>query len=194
MDGHYGSRVPSKPVSKIVVSTASEHSREVHTARELRQLLATHDLSGLQWTSRVIINGHEVPHSHPVLVLNTQAQGDHLLGTYVHQQLHWWTTTHPGLTGAIADTHHAWATVPTHHGGGAATTAQTRLHLIVCHLERRAMHHIAGDVRSRRLLRQQMTTGQVYPWIYGQIHLHNRALDRICTTWDLWPQRLKPDQ
>lgn len=194
MNGHYGSRVPPKPVSRIVIGTASEHPRELHTATELRALLVANDLSGLQWTSRVIINHHGVPHGHPALVLTTRDQGDHLLATYVHQQMRWWTGTHPGFSGAIADTHQAWATVPTGHGGGATTEDQTRMHLIVCHLERRAMHHIVGGVRSRTLLRQQITTGQVYPWVYGQIHLHGRELDRICNTRDLWPHRLKPDQ
>ncbi|MDQ2850768.1 MAG: hypothetical protein M3Y49_08540 [Actinomycetota bacterium] len=166
----------------------------MRTATELRALLVTHDLSGLQWTSRVIIDRHGMPRSHPVLVLTTRDQGDPLLAAYVHQQLRWWTGTHPGFEGAIADTGQAWASVPISHVRGAATQAQTRTHLIVCHLERRAMHHIIGDVRSRMLLRQQITTGPVYPWVYGQIHLHGRELDRICTTWDLWPHRLKPAQ
>ncbi len=177
---------------KIVIGTASEHPGEVRTAVELRVLLGSNDLSGLQWTSRVIIDRHGVTHSHPRLVLTPTDQGDPLLAAYVHQQMRWWTGSQPGFGGAIADTHRAWATVPTGHGGGAARDVQTRKNLIVCHLERRAMHHIIGSIRSRTLLRQQITTGQVHPWVYGQIHLRGHELDRTCSTWDLWPHRLKP--
>lgn len=164
----------------------------MHAARELRALLVAHDVSGLQWTSQVTINRHGVAHSHPALVLTTQDQGDDLLGSYVHQQLHWWTEARPELKNAIADTQQTWATVPTSNGGGANTEAQTRMHLTVCHLEQRAMHHVAGDVRSRMLLRQHITTGHVFPWIYRQVHLHSRELDRICNTRNLWPPRLEP--
>ncbi len=185
--------MPRTAVSKIVIGTASDHPRELRTATELRALLVTHDVSGLQWTSRVTIDHHAVAHSHPVLVLDTRCQGDPLLATYVHQQLHWWIATHPGLRNAIADTQQTWATVPTANGGGADSQGQTRVELIVCHLERRAMHHIIGDTRSRLLLRDQIGTGKVHPWVYAQIHIHARRLDHICTTWDLWPPRLQPD-
>ncbi len=141
----------------------------------------------------MIITHHAVPHAHPGLVMTTRDQGDHLLAAFVHQQLHWWTRTHPRISAAIANTHQTWATVPTKNGGGAATEDQTRMALIVCHLEQRAMHHIVGDHRSRTLLRQQITTARVLSWVYNQIHLHGRELDRICTTRDLWPHRLQPD-
>lgn len=194
MTGHYGSRVSPKPVSRIVVSTASEHPGEVSTARELRALLGVHDLSGLQWTSQVVINRHGVAGHDPVLVLRTTGQGDLLLAAYVHQQLQGWADARKGFKAAIAETQQVWATVPTGYGGGATTQALTRTQLIVCHLERRAMHHVIGDVRSRKLLRQQITTGQVHPWVYAQVHLHGRELDRICATWDLWPHRIQPSK
>lgn len=179
-------------VSKVVITTATAHPRELRTAAQLRALLQAYDVSGLQWTSRVRVEHQGVASAHPVLVLTTRHQGDDLLATYVHQQLHRWTAGHPGLGGAITDTARTWAVVPTTPGGGANTPAQTRTLLIVCHLERRAMDHIVGEVRSRVLLRQHITTGQAHPWVYAQAHVHARRLDQICTAADLWPDRLTP--
>lgn len=163
------SRAYPKVVSRIVIKTAAAHPRELRTAADLR-----------------------APRSHPVLLLDTQRGGDQLLATYMHQQMHWWAAAHPGLGDAITDTQQTWATVPTVNGGGAATEIYTRVLLIVCHLERRALHHILGDVRSRVVLRAQITTGRVHPWVYGQIQLHGRRLDQICSARRLWPDRLEP--
>jgi hypothetical protein len=75
----YGAGMALESVSEVVIETASDDPRELRTAAELRELLVTCDLTGLQWTSRVVIEHRVIPHSHPVLTFNTRAHGDHLL-------------------------------------------------------------------------------------------------------------------
>lgn len=185
-----GERTSSpEPVSEVTIETASDHPRELQTADALRELLATCDLSGLQWTSRVVVENWVIPHSHPVLTLNTRVQGDQLLAAYLHEQMHWWTAQHPGFGSAISDTRREWPSVPDE--GGAGDEHSTRLHLIVCHLERRAMERVVGRSRTTAVLRDQIH-GQVYPWVYSEIEIRQQVLDQVCTSRDLWPDRITP--
>ena len=185
----YRAGMALESVSEVVIETASHHPREMRTAAQLREVLATSDMSGLQWTSRVIVEHWAVPHSHPILTLNTRHEGDQLLATYIHEQMHWWTAEHPSFGQAVEDTRQEWSTVPAVGKGGADSEHSTRLHLIVCHLERRAVQRVVDVDRAATVLRRQMDD-QVYPWVYGQIDSHQSMLDRICSDRDLWPARL----
>lgn len=61
----------------------------------LSELRGRHDLCRWEYTDKVRIAPYEIPHSHPVLTLNSQyAVGpgkDELLflATYIHEQMHW---------------------------------------------------------------------------------------------------------
>ncbi|MCR9212184.1 MAG: hypothetical protein NXI13_00590 [Proteobacteria bacterium] len=54
-----------------------------------------YDLSRWEYTKKVRIAPYEIPHSHPILTLNSQyaigpgADEDLILATYIHEQLHW---------------------------------------------------------------------------------------------------------
>lgn len=190
--GRRPSSVPGvtiRPVSKISVETASGHAREQRTAAELTQLLLANDLAGLQWTDKVVVEFKVRSHSHPVLTVNTLNTGDLLLATYLHEQLHWWTADHPGFGQGIHDTRAEWPTVAHAEDGGSRDEHSTRLHLIVCHLEWRAMQQVTGNERASAVLQRQIEN-RVYPWVYAQVHAHNDVLDRICTERGLWPDRL----
>ena len=50
---------------------------------------------------RVLIENWAVPHSHPVLTMNTRTAGDDLLSTYLHDQMHGWTDAQLGISDAI---------------------------------------------------------------------------------------------
>jgi hypothetical protein len=51
------------------------------------------DISAFEYTTRVRIAPLEIPHSHPVLTLNTWVRDEAgLLSTYIHEQMHWYLT------------------------------------------------------------------------------------------------------
>jgi hypothetical protein len=54
------------------------------------QMLASYDLSRYTFTRAVVIDEKAIPHSHPMLTLQTRHLGsdDLLLSAYVHEQLH----------------------------------------------------------------------------------------------------------
>jgi len=182
----------SEPSSAVSILLAFGEPREKATAAELRTLLHRHDLSGLQWTSTVVIERGAVPHSHPVLTLNTANSGDALLSAYFHEQLHWWTAEHPGTRSAISAIHHEWSTVPTADRGGARDADSTRLHLIVCHLERRALQYLLGQERAAHVIEAQISR-QIYPWVRRAVVLGETQLDQILADRGLLPSRLDID-
>lgn len=48
------------------------------------------------FTLDVVVEKGAVPHSHPVLTLNTRSQSDlSVLKTLIHEQFHWWVQEHP---------------------------------------------------------------------------------------------------
>lgn len=123
-----------EPVPEVSVEVSTEHPRELRTRDELCELLAAHDLSGLQRTDQVVVENRATPYSHPTLTLNTRTTGDQLLSTFVHEQLHGWLKRTRAWIPPADATRSAWPTVPDAAHGGAQDERSTRGHLILCHL------------------------------------------------------------
>ena len=107
---------------------------------QLRRLLRTYDLQNWLFTRNVLIQSGVVPHSHPVLTLNTRYLDDDTaqLATFVHEQFHWFLTDHverAKTNAALTELRALYPTVPTAAPEGASSERSTYLHLIVCHLE-----------------------------------------------------------
>jgi len=69
---------------------------EVRGRDQLDRLLHAYDLSKWLFTQEVLIQSGVIPHSHPILTLNTRYVDDDIaqLATFVHEQLHWLLTDH----------------------------------------------------------------------------------------------------
>ncbi len=49
-----------------------------------------------EFTNEVIVESKTVPHSHPILTLNTRTQDElEVLKTLAHEQFHWYAANHP---------------------------------------------------------------------------------------------------
>jgi hypothetical protein len=77
--------------------------RERLALEQLRRLLLNHDLKRYSFTRRIRIEHGAVPHSHPILTLNTRyLQDDNLaLSVLVHEEIHWFLSAH---NDKVADT------------------------------------------------------------------------------------------
>ena len=85
---------------------------------QLRRLLRTYDLHKWLFTRDVLIQSGVIPHSHPVLTLNTRYVDDDTaqLATFVHEQLHWFLTDHverAKTNAALTELRALYPTVPT---------------------------------------------------------------------------------
>jgi hypothetical protein len=137
---------------------------------QLRRLLRTYDLRKWLFTRDVLIQSGVIPHSHPVLTLNTRYVDDDIaqLATFVHEQLHWFLTDHVerAKTGAaLTELRALYPTVPTALPEGARGERSTYLHLIVCYLELQALTELLGEPHAR----QQLERWTHYTWVYRTV-------------------------
>jgi hypothetical protein len=167
----------------IELARSSESEK---TARvQLRRLVDQFDVEQWLFTEKVLIDDSQwIPHSHPVLTLNSRYLDDDLsqLSTFLHEQFHWYAGSRQDrIDAAISDLKEMFPEVPS--GRVAARDEySTYLHLIICDLELAAMQKLVGDAEARRVLGQW----QHYTWIYNQV-LNNSAVRAINEKHELTP-------
>ena len=137
---------------------------------QLRRLLHTHDVRKWLVTRDVLIQSGVIPHSHPVLTLNTRYLDDDTaqLATFVHEQIHWFLTDHMDRAktdAALTELRVLYPTVPTELPTGARGERSTYLHLIVCTLELQALTELLGEPSAR----QQLERWTHYTWVYRTV-------------------------
>ena len=137
---------------------------------QLRRLLQTYDLSRWLFTHKVLIQSRVIPHSHPVLTLNTRYIEDDTaqLATFVHEQLHWFLTEHAGrqeMDTANSDLRKLYPKAPTEPPEGARGEESTYLHLIVCYLELQSLTELIGENRAR----EHLASIDHYTWVYRTV-------------------------
>jgi hypothetical protein len=167
----------------IELARSSESEK---TARvQLRRLVDQFDVEQWLFTEKVLIDDSQwIPHSHPVLTLNSRYLDDDLsqLATFLHEQFHWYAgTRQERIDAAISDFKAMFPEVPSGRVG-ARDEYSTYLHLIICDLELAAMQKLVGDAEARRVLGQW----QHYTWIYDQV-LNNSAVRAINEYHELTP-------
>ena len=159
----------SPPVAggELTFTTANGSAEERATVEQLQRLIAEHDLERWQYTDEVLVDEKAaIPFSHPVLTMNTDGRDDHLVATYLHEQLHWWVSRAAAAReAAIAEHRELFPDAPGREGGGARDSYSSLLHLIVCDLELQATSMAIGEERARAVLESL----QHYPWIYERV-------------------------
>lgn len=153
----------------VWIGLAHGSAAEAAMARELRDVLRTHDVEPWIMTRKVLIDSTKIPHSHPVLTLHTRHIGAELelLATFVHEQLHW-LEDEPWLgnfEAAMADFEKMYPNVPSSREGGARDRQSTYRHLLVCDMELQALTILVGRETARKILAK--TTH--YEWIYDKV-------------------------
>ena len=109
---------------------------EKQTAQLLKPLAASFDLSKYLLTRKVIIQEDATDHPFPELTLNTRfvKAPDHLLSSFLHEQLHWCLHEHPTQTeDAVKLLHRFYPRVPIGENEGARSVRSTYVDLLVCY-------------------------------------------------------------
>jgi len=177
---------PATP--EIEVSVAHGTAAEVETCDQLQRLLKEYDLSDWVWTRKVIIQQGAIPHSHPVLTLNTRHLKNDLLllSTFVHEQYHWYETAHPRETsGAIADLKAKYPGLPVGGLEGASDEQSSYLHVIVCYAEWQKMRALVGADRAHQIM--LFWAGDHYRAIYRFVLDNEAAVGEIVNLHKLLP-------
>jgi len=157
----------------------------------LLRLRREFDLTPFEYTRRVRIAPLEIPHSHPVLTLNTRTEDDHaLLCTYVHEQMHWylWRLGSPSLdpiSPFYGELKERYPDAPMGFPEGANDEYSTYLHLVVNWLEVEAASTLLGRDRATAIA----LATPVYRWIYRQVIADWDSLGKLYLEHNILPIR-----
>lgn len=150
------------------IALASIDPREEEAREQLLRLLERYDLQRWQFTDVVQIDRLAIPHSTPVITLNTRYldSDDRALAVYLHEQLHWFA---PGwraeVKAAIQELRQRFPAVPAFEDGGARGEGSTYLHLVVCPLEYASLTEVIGAAAARATIESI----DVYTWVYATV-------------------------
>lgn len=166
-------RAPSKDGGFRIDIDLEHAEREAkRIAKWLGGLRARHDLTRYEYTRYIRIVPASTTHSHPMLTLGTRftETEDHLLATYLHEQMHWylWLTggpDHDPVAPFFDELVRRYPKAPTHLPEGARNYEQTYVHLVVNWLELKATSDFIGWDRAVALANTQFG----YRWIYRTV-------------------------
>lgn len=147
------------------ITTHSGTPLEEQGREQLERLLSRYDLARWLYTSDIVVRSFVAPHSHPVLTLNTRQldDDDGCLGTFLHEQFHWYAVNRLEQTeAAVQELRGLYPGVPVGPPEGAKSEYSTYLHLIICTLELDALTNLLGENRARAVIRNR----SYYTWVY----------------------------
>lgn len=184
----------TKPAQLAQLDIALKHNdqREQQTLRQLHRLLSAYDLSGWLFTRKIVIDSgfDTIPHSHPILTLNTRHLKDDelLLATFVHEQLHWYADERPKeLEAAYQELKSLFPHAPVGFPQGGNDEEWTYKHILVCYLEYQAIKRLLGELKAKQVM--QFWTTDHYTWIYKTILEREREIGDLMRKHKLIPLR-----
>ncbi|AOT07873.1 hypothetical protein [Pseudoalteromonas luteoviolacea] len=164
--------IPFLSNANISITTSAGSNKELKIESTLNELVKKYDIDQWFYTSKVLVNEKaRVPHSHPVLTMNTAKaylESDiRVLSTFLHEQFHWHVVLNgkgsiDEFRGAIK---REFPKVEYKRPLGSGDEGGTLTHLVVCYLEYRAMASLIGERDARALLE----SNPYYTWIYKTI-------------------------
>lgn len=165
----------------LTIELMNHDDKEQRTKDQLLRLIDSHDLSALFFTKKIRIkSGFDViPHSHPVLTLNTRHLNDDdlLLGTFIHEQLHWYLEDHPSKQDIYWDLQSMYPDIPYQFPQGSGGEMDTRYHILIGHLEYQILKQLIGELKAFQAIifwRQDH-----YHWIYQTVLEDGRKLETL---------------
>ncbi len=157
-------------MSPITITTKSGTPKEEETKQRLLKLLEKFDVSKYLITSEMIIEEGAIPHSHPVVTINTRTYQieENILMVFLHEQLHWYLDEHEeAVSKAVEELRKIYPEVPVGYPEGARNEDSTYLHLVLCTLEFNVAKELFGEKMAHDLLEYWKT--DVYRWIYRTV-------------------------
>jgi hypothetical protein len=184
----------SGPSDGFRIDTDLEHAaREAQRVRNwLGALRQRHNLAPYEYTRHVQVVPASATYSHPILTLGTRFTDteDHLLATYLHEQMHWYLSRlggfdHDPIAPFFNELVRRYPRAPTRLPEGARNYEQTYAHIVVNWLEIEVTSQFIGWERARELANTQFG----YRWIYRTVINDREPLRELLTANGIWPMR-----
>ncbi len=177
----------------IEISLKNNTEAEKKTKHQLERLLKDNDFSRWIFTKKIVIDEKTaIPHSHPVLTLNTRNRKDDelLASTFVHEQIHWHLDQNQNKVEVVMkEIRIMFPDVPKGPPNGAQGESSTYLHIPVIFLEYIANLDLFGQLKARQIMEYWST--HHYKWIYKTVLNRYRDIGRIVFKHKLAPRRRK---
>jgi hypothetical protein len=176
------------------IDTDLEHAaREAQRVRSwLGALRQRHNLVPFEYTRHIQVVPGSATYSHPILTLGTRftETEDHLLATYLHEQMHWYLSRlggydHDPIAPFFNELVRRYPRAPTRLPEGARNYEQTYAHIVVNWLEIEVTSQFIGWERARELANTQFG----YRWIYRTVINDREPLRELLTSHGIWPMR-----
>ena len=153
----------------VVINTRRETETEKAVQIRLQNLLTQYDLEPYLYTKNILIQDGVIPHSHPVLTINTDLDTDtYLLSTFLHEQMHWYTLSKEYDSEALGkEIMRRYPKVPVNLPEGAGSEKSTYLHILVCFLEYHTLEKVVGAEEAKAHI--EFMTTQHYTWVFKTI-------------------------
>lgn len=165
-------------VVRIGIGVKSGSPNELAAKTQLEKILKEYQVNDWLYTDTVVIDEKAIPHSHPVLTVNTRYLNNDpaQLATFLHEQFHWMVAARDKELELIMKAFASeYPDAPDALPLGARGKSSTYLHLLVCSLEYQAMIKLIGDERAKKLLQ----SWQHYTWVYDKVLTDKRVMDII---------------
>jgi hypothetical protein len=152
----------------------------------LGQLLEKYNLSSYTFTNDVIVEDKVIPHSHPILTLNSFPYNDQKmhLTDLIHEQLHWYLEgKQEDVNKAVVKLKTKYPNVPIGHPFGCSNETSTYEHLLLCRLCHLAAIDLLGNKDADAIL--HYLQNHHYLWVYKTIEDDSAYLDFIIEEFNL---------
>jgi hypothetical protein len=162
--------------------------RERAARAQFERVLAAHDLGRWLQTREIVFEQGAIPHSHPVLTLNTRHTDDDglLVSTFIHEQTHWWLERHPRRTeAAVAALKAMYPNLPVGYPEGADTLDSSYSHLLVICIELDGVREVLGASEEKRIL--AFWQGDHYRTLYRIVAADRERIRGILDKYGLRP-------
>lgn len=163
-------------------------SAETATREQLLKLLSKYDLESWLYTKQIAIESgrSSIPHSHPVLTLNTRHRKDDdlLLSTFIHEELHWFITSLGTRDEILSQLRNYFPDAQFEFPQGSGDMEGTYFHIIICHLEYKAIQKLLGELKAFQVF--SFWKQDHYKWIYQTVMDNQEFLDGLCRRHNLF--------
>ena len=157
-----------KPVMNVrpTITLVNGTRKEQLLQEQLLSLFDCYSLDKWLYTEKVNIKEGVIPHSHPVLTLSPQTRGvdfdylanlAQLLGTYIHEQLHWFLlleSKFEAYKNASNKFRALYPSLPTECPEGCGSSRSNYLHIQVNYLEYQGLRELLGEDKARAVFKR----------------------------------------
>lgn len=181
----------TRPAITLVNSSQSERA----TRKLLLELSERYGLERYLYTETVQIEEGVIPHSHPVLTLNTlpvkkdPPSPTYLLATYIHEQMHWFLTLetlYEPFYKAITRFRKDFLDLPVGGSEGCRSEFSNYLHIMVNWLEFDGLRTVLDEERALSEISQRSFYTRIYGLVLENDVYIRRTLEQLGL---LLPQR-----